>query len=87
MNTPTELDRRRRILCFHIGNEVRLHPAKIKPEDPLRNLCGVLREVKRKRAWIDYGPTIGVWVVPLTEILLPGAVVPDPRQKALFDES
>lgn len=84
--TPAEINRRRWILCRHIGEEVQLHPAKLKPTDPLRGLHGILRDVKRKRAHVDYGPGVGVWIVPIATIVLPGATVPDPRQKALFDD-
>lgn len=87
MTKSAELERRRRILFRHIGDEVQLHPGKLELEDPLWGLCGILRDVKRKRALIDYGPPVGVWYVPIDEVLLPGAVVPDPRQKALFNET
>lgn len=86
MTEQAELERRRRILGCYVGAEVQLKPDRLKPKDPLRGVVGILRDVKRKRAEIDYGPPIGVFIVPIPWILLPGSIIPDPRQRPLFDE-
>ena len=78
-----DLQRRRTILCCHIGGEVQLKTSQCKRTDPLRGLTGILLDVRRTRASIDFGPH-GRWNVLIDSILLPGAVEPDPRQQPLF---
>lgn len=78
-----ELQRRRTILGWHIGDAVQLKKRSLKRNDPLRGLTGILLVVRRTRASIDFG-SLGRWNVPIESILLPGAVEPDPRQRPLF---
>ncbi len=78
-----ETQRRREILFRHIGDAVQLKASLLKPGDRLRGLTGILLDVRRTRASIDFGPH-GRWNVLIDSILLPGAVEPDPRQQPLF---
>lgn len=79
----SDLQRRRTILGRHIGDDVQLKSVQRKRTDPLRGAAGILLEVRRTRASIDFG-SLGRWNVPIESILLPGAVEPDPRQRPLF---
>ncbi len=78
-----ELDRRRTILNRSIGERVQLKRAHVKTKDPLRGRLGVLLDVKRTRALIDFDE-LGRWSVPVEHLLLPGSTEPDARQIGLF---
>lgn len=82
-NTDPELARRRAILNRSIGEPVQLKREHVKPKDPLRGQQGVLLDVKRTRALLDFGDQ-GEWFVPVKYVLLPGSTEPDPRQIELF---
>lgn len=84
--SPTDaadLRRRRAILQHHIGDQVALKREVIARQPNFRGITGRLEKVNRVKAVLDF-PELGLWDFPITSILLPHSIEPDPRQMDLF---
>jgi len=75
---------RRDLLAKYLGDQVKLRREFCKPKDPLRGRYGQLVAVNRTRAKIDYGD-IGLWMVPIRQVIIPPTVEPMANQLALFE--
>lgn len=83
MSDKRELDRRRLLLFHAIGDHLQLKREALKPKHVLHGRSGELLDVRRTKATIDFADA-GKWNVPIVEVLLPGSIEPDPRQRDLF---
>jgi hypothetical protein len=82
---PTDTKRRAVTLSRYIGEEVTFKSSYSGlPKGWPRDLSGILLDVKRTRVLIDFGPSYGEWLFPITAILLPGCIEPLPGQRELF---
>lgn len=81
--TPAEIKRRRGILQHYIGTEMHIKRAYLRPADALRGVPGLLLKVHRTRCEMDFG-SLGVWVIPVNQVLMPWSTEPDPKQTELF---
>jgi hypothetical protein len=74
---------RREALLKWIGTTVRLRRSATKPGHPCRGVDGVLEDVRRTRALIDFGEA-GRWLWQISGVLTPFSVEPMPEQLELF---